>query len=284
MNDNSVSSILPAAPPLDGRPRDTALYLYCIGLDTGTGPLEAIGLDDRPVYAIAHRGLCTVVHDCPAEPYQSEQRAKVEEWVLTHQRVLQRVWDRMGTVLPLTFDTIIQATAGTSARDGLIGWLDENHAQLLDQLERLRDKAEYGVQIFWDCRTIAAEVSAQDVQLQKLQRELEQLSPGSAYLHRQKFDGVLKGRLEAWAQHSFREFHRRIDACVHQVQVDRLKKGTQGREMLMNLSCLADKNGAARLGGVLEEIGRTPGLSVRFTGPWPPYSFVSCSPLSGASR
>jgi len=277
-NDNSVSSILPAAPPLDGRPRDTALYVYCIGLDTGAGPLEAIGLDDRPVYRIAHRGLCAVVHDCPAEPYQSEQRAKVEEWVLTHQRVLQQVRDRLGTVLPLTFDTIIQATANTSAREGLIGWLDENHSRLLDQLERLRDKAEYGVQIFWDSKIVAAEVLAQDAELQKLQRELEQLSPGLAYLRRQKFDGALKSRLENWVRRSFREFHRRIDGCVHQVQVDRLKKGAQGREMLMNLSCLAQKDDTTRLGGVLEEIGRTPGLSVRFTGPWPPFSFVSCSP------
>ena len=284
MNDNSVSSILPAAPPLDGRPRDTALYLYCIGLDTGAGPLEAIGLDDQPVYRIAQRGLCAVVHDCPPEPYQSEQRAKVEEWVLTHQRVLQQVWDRLGTVLPFTFDTIIQPTANTSARDGLIGWLDENHTQLLHQLERLRDRAEYGVQIFWDSRTIAAKVLAQDAQLQELQRELAQLSPGLAYLRRQKLDGVLRSRLEDWAQRSFQEFHRRIHGCVHQVRVDRLKKGAQGRQMLMNLSCLAQKDDTARLGGVLEEIGRAPGLSVRFTGPWPPYSFVSCSPQLGENR
>ncbi len=288
-NGNSASSVLSAAPPLDAHPRDTALYIYCIGLDSGTGPLGAIGLNDRPVYPIAHRGLRVVVHDCPPEPYRSDQRAKVEDWVLAHQRVLQEAWDRMGTILPFSFDTIVQATANTSARDSLIGWLDENHTHFLDQLERLRDKAEYGVQVFWDAQTIAAEVLAQDVELQKLQRELEQLSPGLAYLRRQKLDGALKDRLENWAKRSFQEFHRRIDGRVHQVRVDRLKKGggsseTPGRQMLMNLSCLAQKDDTAGLGDVLEEIGRTPGLSVRFTGPWPPFSFVSCGTQLGEGR
>ena len=44
--------------------------------------------------------------------------------------------------------------------------------------------------------------------------------------------------------------------------------------MLLNLSCLMGK-GNPTLGNVLEEIQETEGISVRFTGPWPPYSFVN---------
>ena len=43
--------------------------------------------------------------------------------------------------------------------------------------------------------------------------------------------------------------------------------------MLLNLSCLMQE-GSGDLGRVLDEIQQTKGISVRFTGPWPPYSFV----------
>jgi len=42
----------------------------------------------------------------------------------------------------------------------------------------------------------------------------------------------------------------------------------------MNLSCLITINGSRSLGDELEKINVLEGFSVRFTGPWPPYSFV----------
>ena len=44
--------------------------------------------------------------------------------------------------------------------------------------------------------------------------------------------------------------------------------------MLMNLSCLLAREGSKKLGGELEKIDSREGYSVRFTGPWPAYSFV----------
>ena len=42
----------------------------------------------------------------------------------------------------------------------------------------------------------------------------------------------------------------------------------------MNLSCLLTKDGSRELGDELEKIDAMEGFSVRYTGPWPPYSFV----------
>jgi len=42
--------------------------------------------------------------------------------------------------------------------------------------------------------------------------------------------------------------------------------------MMMNLSVLASDEKA--LGQVLDEIEREEGISIRFTGPWQPYSFI----------
>jgi len=49
----------------------------------------------------------------------------------------------------------------------------------------------------------------------------------------------------------------------------------KGKVILLNLSCLVAKGKVDSLGEELEKIDNMEGFSVRFTGPWPPYSFVA---------
>jgi len=44
--------------------------------------------------------------------------------------------------------------------------------------------------------------------------------------------------------------------------------------LLLNLSCLLPRDQNEKLGEALEKIDGREGISVRYTGPWPPYSFV----------
>ncbi len=45
--------------------------------------------------------------------------------------------------------------------------------------------------------------------------------------------------------------------------------------MIMNLSCLVHKDRVVELGKELEKIEMNDGVSVRFSGPWAPFSFVT---------
>ena len=46
-------------------------------------------------------------------------------------------------------------------------------------------------------------------------------------------------------------------------------------QMLMNLSCLTPKNRVPELAGELDRINGLQNFSVKFTGPWPAYSFMA---------
>ena len=83
------------------------LYLYSIADGADTMDLGPVGLDGNRVYAIPFGDLSAVVHDCKADPYQSDDRNKVKEWVLTHQKVVDAALEKFGTVIPMGFDTII---------------------------------------------------------------------------------------------------------------------------------------------------------------------------------
>ena len=91
---------------------------------------------------------------------------------------------------------------------------------------------------------------------------------------KQKLDGLICQRLEMAADAYFKEFFQQIRGCVGEIRVEKVRKEEPPRQMLANLSCLLPKGETARLGGELDKIGKIDGFSVRFTGPWPPYSFV----------
>jgi len=40
------------------------------------------------------------------------------------------------------------------------------------------------------------------------------------------------------------------------------------------VAALADESAAGALGERLDEVAATPGVEVRYTGPWPPYTFA----------
>ena len=72
----------------------------------------------------------------------------------------------------------------------------------------------------------------------------------------------------------FRGFFERIKECVSDITIEKIKSLEGAKQMLLNVSCLSDEEQVKKLGDVLEDIGQGEDHLVRFTGPWPPYSFV----------
>jgi hypothetical protein len=253
--------------------REEGLYVYCVARGEGNRLLGPIGLDGRPVYTVGNGRIRAVVHDCQAEPYQSRDPQVVQGWVVAHQDVVLAAADAFGTVLPMAFDMIVRGAPGGSAGAALRDWLEERSDRFTRLLEKLAGKAEYGVQAFWDRQAIAAGLMESDPALHAMQREARDKPKGLAHLLQQKLAKAVREAVEKRADFFAQDFYARIRLCVEDLRVDKLKKAEGSEQMLLNLSCLMQK-GSGELGRVLEEIQQTRGVSVRFTGPWPPYSFV----------
>lgn len=268
---------IPVAPSSEGQAPTTveARYLYCVADSGEKVSLGPIGIDGDEVYTIPHQGLCTVVHDCPAEPYQSSDPQIVAGWVMAHHRVVDAAWERWGTVLPLGFDTIIGGAEGSDPQEMVESWLAADYQSLKGKLEAVRGKAEYGVQVFWDTQVIARAITETNPELRQLAETVAAKPRGLAYMHKQKLEGLLRREMETEADRYFKEFYHRIKKHVCDLRVEKTKRSAGQQQMIINLSCLAYRDRSTELGEELERIERMAGFSVRFTGPWPPYSFVS---------
>ena len=252
------------------------IYLYCIADGAYAVSLGSTGMnkDPLPVVTIPHRQLSAVIHWCKPKPFQSEDPQTVKKWVVAHQEVVNRAWERFGTVLPLAFNTIIRGQEALGPEQSLRSWLEKEYDRLKAKLLKLRGKAEYGVQILWDPKVIADQLLQEVPAAKQLSEEKGKKAPGAAYLYEQKLKGLLKKEMEAKADACFKEFYGQIRAVVEETKIERTKKTHDETQMLMNLSCLTARDRLERLSQVLDGIDGRAGFSVRFTGPWPPYSFA----------
>ncbi len=249
-------------------------YLYCVADSGEWVSLGPIGIDGSNVYTIPYRDMCVVVHKCLAKPYNSTEREVVNSWVLAHQKVVDEAWERWGTVLPLGFDTIVMDKDSIEAEENVRNWLQNEYDNLKSKIAKIKGKAEYGVQIFWEPQVIVQSLAKTSPEISELEERIKSQARGLAYLYKQKLENALKRELESKADQCFRDFYERIRRHVVSIVVEKTKPGDQNTQMIMNLSCLLPRGKTAELGDELHRINSIKGFSVRFTGPWPPYSFV----------
>jgi len=251
-------------------------YLYAIAGSEKTMQPGSLGIEDAPVYTIASNGMSAVVHACSSQPYQSGDPEIARSWLLTHQHVVEAAFEQFGDVIPAGFDTIINGEGLLDPDEAVRTWLNTEHDALISKLDRIRGKQEYGVQIFWDPKQIAARIATENEAIRCLNEEIRSKPEGAAYLYRQKLATMLKDEIEQEADRHFQSFYQIIQPAVDALQIEKIRNTSEAEvhQMIMNLSCLLLPENRHRLGRELETIDGMAGFSVKFTGPWPPYSFV----------
>ncbi len=251
-------------------------YLYAIAGSEKIIHLGPVGIEDAPVYTITSNGLSAVVHACSSQPYQSNDPEIARGWLLTHHRVVESIFEQLGDVIPAGFDTIINGEGVLNPDETVQAWLNTEHDALISKLDRISGKQEYGVQIFWDPQRIAARIMIENEVIRCLNEEIRSKPEGAAYMYRQKLADMLKNEIEQEADRHFQSFYHLIQPVVDALQIEKIRKISEeeSHQMIMNLSCLLSPENKDRLGQELENIDGMDGFSVKFTGPWPPYSFV----------
>ncbi len=260
-----------------GGEQGLGLYLYGI-TDADANEqtkLGEIGIEGSEVYTIPYKGLSAIVHNCPLEPYKSDDEEVVKGWVKTHQHVLDVAEEKFGTVIPFSLDMIIKPEDNANANEVLKRWMSEEFDGMMKKLEKIRGKKEYGVQIFYNPAVMSEKIADESEELRKIKEETKSKPPGAAYIYKQKLETAIKHEMESRMDSYFKDFYGRIKKHVEEIKVEKTKPTDEkDKQMIMNLSCLVTTDKYKELGAELEQIDNTEAFFVRFTGPWPAYSFV----------
>jgi len=256
-----------------------ARYVYAVIPRIDKEDFGSIGIGGNRVYTIPYQDICAVVHDCPPEPYQGDE-ATVKGMVAVHSDVVDAVWEAAGSVLPMSFDVIIRPGEEGSADDNVRKWLEDEYTTFKMRVDEFRDKVELGVQILWDPEVITRRITEENEEIKKMVAEMATKSRGLAYFYQHKIAEAVKKEMETKADQDYRRYYERLRGYAEDTQVNKIKEHPD-KQMIMNLSLLVKRERVKALGEVLGEIREEEGVDVRFTGPWPPYTFATKIVASG---
>ncbi len=249
-----------------------AFYIYCIAPLAEDILLGRVGIENREVYSISHEGLAAIVHECEPKPYLCEHGAAMGAWILAHHGVVETIFKKYGSVLPMTFNSIIQADHRT-ASENVRCWIEKDYDNLCRKIERLAGKAEYGVQAFWEPESVCGQTGATP-EMARLQGQIKTGPPGTAFLCSQRLSRLMKKEIELKLVREFRDIYDRLEPFVDGVQIGKVAGNTTPeRQTLTNLACLVSREKYPAFEAEIECLRSEKGLSIRLFGPIPPYSF-----------
>lgn len=253
-------------------------YVYCL-VDTESVPQPALsvtGLEGAETTVVSVDDVGAVIHECEAI-YDTSDVEQVKRWLVAHQQVVDEASDVFGTPLPMRFDTILDG-----GEDGVERWIGEKYETIRDELTAFAGLWEYRIHLLWDASTFERRATEQDERLRELARRQDRAEMGTGFL----LDKQREQRLRDLKRKRRAELTRDLKETVSPV-VERLRKqdaqsalGATGndtdteREQIARLAVLASDEREEALGERLDTVVEQDAVQIRFTGPWPPYTFA----------
>lgn len=264
----------------DARP-STGRYLYCLVDLDGNHPeqlrLDVAGIEGKSVSVVTTPAgsIGAIVHARDG-PYDSTDLTELRDWLLAHQRVVEAAGDRFGTPLPVRFDTVLEGDD-----EAVTGWLARQADTIRDGFDPIAGCWEYRVTLSWDSTAFEGRQQTDDAELADLDGRIDQASEGTQFLLQKQYDQrirelnrqrreTLTERLEdKLGEHSDQIAERPVQSeTAAALDID-LRS-----DAIAQVAVLTAAENESELGATLEEFTDIEGVEIRFTGPWPPYTFA----------
>jgi Gas vesicle synthesis protein GvpL/GvpF len=275
-------------PPARDAPAGEGLWAYCVVRAGEPLPGAMHGVDGAAaVERVEARGLAAVVSRVPLDEFGAEPLREnlndlgwLERVARAHESVLERVLTQ-STLVPLRLCTIYESELGV--RD----MLEREHDSLVEALDALTGRQEWGVKLIVDDERLAEEARSRSSDIAALEGELRTRTGGGEYMLRRRMERQVREAVDSLAAELADEVHTELqdwagDSAVLPPQNPELS-GHEGR-MLLNRAYLVETervDGLRDLVARLEERHGGLGARLELTGPWPPYNFLSGGRTAG---
>ena len=246
-------------------PSQTGLYLYGI---TVAGPLlrcghhvpMAGGVGGNDVELVVEGPLAAIVSQIGAGKVRP-QRANLA----AHHRILRDLAQQQ-PVLPVVFGTL------TGNEGELRRVLRRNQGTLAGLLDRLQDKVEMGLKVYWDLPNVFEYFVATHQELESMRNRL--FRPGRTPTMEEKVE--LGERFVSLLQQARERHTRRVKESLAEycVEVRGIDPGEE--RMILKLACLVEKDRQGQWEEGVKQAATLFDDHYRFdyNGPWPPYNFA----------
>jgi hypothetical protein len=247
--------------PAPTTPVTRGKYVYCVIRAPHALKFGPIGIGTEPadVHTVNFKEIAAVVSDTPIEVMDATR-----ENVLAHERVNETVM-RAHTVIPMSFGTVFKT------HNDIMELLRAAYDAFADVLSKMEGKLEFGLKVLWDRDAIIREIESEDEDTRRLKDEISS-QKGSTYFARMQYGRLVDSALEARSERYVSEIFEQLRA----VSVASRANKPIGDKMIMNGAFLVSRKKESEFDAKVKAIGsRYENLTLKYTGPWPPYNFVN---------
>src|SRR5438045_9663928 len=135
----------------------------------------------------------------------------------------------------------------------------------------MQDKQEFGLKVLWDRDVMMREIERADEDIRNLKGQIG-ATKGSTYFARMQYGRLVDAALQSMSEKYVAE----IFEALRDVAVASRANKPIGDKMIMNAAFLVARDKETAFDQRVKEIGaRFAKLAFKYTGPWPPYRFVT---------
>ncbi|MDE3078003.1 MAG: GvpL/GvpF family gas vesicle protein, partial [Chloroflexota bacterium] len=277
-----------SAPPSGGTERssragglEVLIYVYALlATDPGLSIDSDEGLEPgHPVRLVRVDRVAAAVSDVGPDFDTDRLNHQLQDldWLspraVRHHAIVDRVYARSRTILPLAFGTVFRSESS------LVRRLTRQQGQLLELLKSVEGKDEWDLKVTRENARFRAGLLAENEALRSLERDIEHKPPGTAFMLRKKLERaqieearIVRRRIRADVQAG-------LSAHATDSRVDDLPAADGEAAITLELKSAyllssEQADGMERASRELAERYSSLGYSFELTGPWPPYSFV----------
>jgi hypothetical protein len=267
------------------------VYAYCI-IDSNqvidsAQPLTFQGKKrsgfGRP-YLVPFRDISAVVSKVPEKKFNQsaiDRNTKDIKWLsdtaTKHEDLVESVMSKV-TAVPLKLCTIFK----TEDRVKLM--LKQNYGRFSAALRDLRGAVELGVSAYLSLDLEKLADHFESNQIKEKKKQILNASEGRAYFLKQELQEMLVAEFASRAYSSTRTIYDELKGYAEKSKIvnpirsdDTNGMSSSSNEMILNATFLVKKEDLDKFKEKYEEIrtGHLPdGITLKLTGPWPPYNFV----------
>ena len=260
------------------------LYVYCIAETVDAKAIAAEALpsaieDSGELELIADGDLTAVTSAVSLSAYGEDALAEHlgdAAWTavraMRHEHVVEHFAKRT-SVVPLRFGTIYLERANVEQM------LAERATELKTIIERIRDREEWGVNVFSDRSKLLDAIALLSPRLRQLTEEARNASPGQAYLLQKKLESLKAEEARKELGHIVDEIETKLRGEA--VDAKRLRvlkvETTESGELKAKFALLVERSKFDRFRTEAEQLAsevHEAGIRLELTGPWPAYNFA----------
>lgn len=256
---------------------ESGRYLYCVVQlsEPESTEFSTTGVDGEQTYVLTVGTIGVVVHECNAL-YDTSDVDLVRKWLLEHQNVIDTAGERFGTPIPFRFDTILR---GDDER--VRTWLESEQDTFTSHLDAMEECWEYRIDVRRDENTLEEELS-NDEQLVELEERIAESAAGTSHLLEKQYEQRLETLKQQQRADRTAALTEQLSPIVRDLQDLGQKPATlattdetdEAVTREVRLAVLAHEEQQRDVDELLDEVAADPGVEIRYTGPWPPYTFT----------